>query len=104
MYSTPTPLGRPSTLGGRGSKLTRPPPRVSPGTNLPSPTLSNNGRNNTNNVGRKSLSTNSSMPSNPASRSTSQQRSTSVSTNGSPESIRVGDTVRAPSGEIGSVK
>src|SRR5271170_2410557 len=100
MYSTPTPMGRPSTFrgdaGGGGSKLSR--PRVSMGTALTSPTLSTTSTRSAV-MGRKSLSSSASASSSPVG-----SRSTSMTTNGSPETIRVGDTVRAPSGEVGTVK
>src|SRR5271170_662190 len=100
MYSTPTPMGRPSTFrgdAGGGGKLSRP-PRVSMGTALTSPTLSTTSTRSAV-MGRKSLSSSASASSSPVG-----SRSTSMTTNGSPETIRVGDTVRAPSGEVGTVK
>jgi len=116
MYSTPTPIGRPSALAGAGNKFARgtapaAPSRPSLGTSsLASPTYSTTSTSNkSSTLGRKSLSsTTSSMPSSPAgSRSTSLQHGGSnatLSTNGSPETLRVGDSVRAPGGEVGIVK
>jgi hypothetical protein len=104
MYSTPTPIGRPGGVGGLGggSKLTR--PRVSLGTNFTSPTLSTSTQNNKTVLGRKSATTSPAMISSPGSRTTTQQVNTPPLPGGSPESIRVGDTVRAPSGEVGTVR
>src|SRR5438270_9818174 len=92
MYATPTPVGR--NGAGAGSKLGR--PRASLGTTLSSPTFSTSSQG----LGRKGAP---SMPTSPGTRSAVASRASAPG--GSPESgIRVGDTVRAPSGEVGTVR
>jgi len=93
MYNTPTPAGRNAPAAG-GSKLGR--PRASLGTALSSPTFSTSSQG----LGRKAAA---SMPTSPGARPAVASRASAPG--GSPESaIRVGDTVRAPSGEVGVVK
>ena len=92
MYATPTPVGRNGTVPGR--KLGR--PRASLGTTLSSPTFSTSSQG----LGRKGVPN---MPTSPGTRSAVASRASAPG--GSPESgIRVGDAIRAPSGEIGTVR
>jgi hypothetical protein len=104
MYAvTPTPAGRPSL--GPGSKLTR--PRVSLGGSLASPTFSSSSQNNTtnnNNLRRTATTPAASSPGSRPATMTPARANGAVSQAGSPESIRVGDTVRSPTGEVGTVK